>query len=113
PMIEQLLQRYPGTRLLVTTMTPTGSERVRALFGERVTHVYAPWELPGAVRRFYDAFNPQLVLLLETELWPNLIHEAARRRVPVMLLNGRLSARSARGYARVPKLVRPMLAALD
>lgn len=113
PMIEQLLQHYPDTRLLVTTMTPTGSERVRALFGERVTHVYAPWELPGAVRRFYNAFNPQLVLLLETELWPNLIHEAARRRVPVMLLNGRLSARSARGYARLPKLVKPMLAALD
>ena len=113
PMIRALLQRYPELPLLVTTTTPTGSERVRALFGDTVTHVYCPWELPGALRRFFAAFNPRLVVVMETELWPNLVAEAARRKVPVVLANGRLSAGSARGYGRLPALVRPMLEAFE
>jgi 3-deoxy-D-manno-octulosonic-acid transferase len=112
PMVEQLLLRYPDTQIVMTTTTPTGSERVRAVFGERVLHVYAPWELPGAVARFFNAFRPSLVLLLETELWPNIVATAAKREVPVMLINGRLSERSQRGYARFPALVKPMLKAL-
>ncbi|UWN50662.1 3-deoxy-D-manno-octulosonic acid transferase [Alcanivorax sp. ALC70] len=64
---------------MVTTTTPTGSERVRALFGDRVTHVYCPWELPGAYRRFLNAFDPRLVVILETELWPNLCAAAKAR----------------------------------
>ncbi|MDF1821007.1 MAG: lipid IV(A) 3-deoxy-D-manno-octulosonic acid transferase [Alcanivoracaceae bacterium] len=111
PMIRALRDRYPALALVVTTTTPTGSERVRALFGDSVTHVYCPWELPGALRRFFLAFNPILVVVMETELWPNLVAQAARRGVPVVLANGRLSASSARGYARLPALVRPMLAA--
>lgn len=113
PMIEALLARHPDMPLLVTTTTPTGSERVRALFGDRVLHVYAPWDLPGALTRLFRHFRPRLVLLLETELWPNTIAAAARRRVPVVLLNGRLSEKSRRGYARLMPLVRPMLACLD
>jgi len=109
PMIEALLKKYPQMPLLVTTTTPTGSERVQALFGKRVHHVYAPWELPGAVARLFNHFNPQLVLLLETELWPNIVATAKQRDVPVMLVNGRLSARSAKGYGKFPALVRPML----
>lgn len=112
PMVEQLLSRYPETQIVMTTTTPTGSERVRAVFGHRVLHVYAPWELPGAVRRFFNAFQPSLVLLLETELWPNIVATAATRKVPVMLINGRLSERSQRGYARFPALVTPMLQAM-
>ena len=109
PMIEALLQRYPDTPLLVTSTTPTGSERVRALFGHRVQHVYWPWDTPGVVSRFWRNFNPRLVILLETELWPNLIAAARKRNVPVVLANGRLSARSHRGYARLRGLMQPML----
>ncbi len=111
PMIEALLKKYPHMPLLITTTTPTGSERVQALFGKRVHHVYAPWELPGAVARLFNHFNPHLVLLLETELWPNIVATAHKRDVPVMLINGRLSARSAKGYGKLPALVRPMLQA--
>lgn len=112
PMIEALLQRYPETPLLVTSTTPTGSERVRALFGSRVHHVYWPWDTPGVINRFWRNFNPRLVILLETELWPNLIATADKRKVPVVLANGRLSARSHRGYARLRGLMRPMLESL-
>ena len=112
PMIEALLQRYPDMPLLVTSTTPTGSERVRALFGSRVHHVYWPWDTPGVISRFWRNFNPRLVILLETELWPNLIAAAGQRNVPVVLANGRLSARSHRGYARLRGLMRPMLQSL-
>jgi 3-deoxy-D-manno-octulosonic-acid transferase len=113
PMIEALLEQHPQRPLVVTTMTPTGSERVQALFGDRVTHVYCPWDLPGALKRFFRAFHPSLVLVMETELWPNLVAVAHRQHVPVMLVNGRLSAGSFRGYARLSALVRPMMAQLD
>ena len=113
PMIEALLQRYPDTPLLVTTTTPTGSERVSALFGQRVHHVYWPWDTPGVISRFWRNFNPRLVILLETELWPNLIAAAGKRKVPVLLANGRLSARSHRRYARLRGLMQPMLESLQ
>lgn len=113
PLIEALLARYPKRPLLVTTTTPTGSERVRALFGERVCHVYLPYDLPGAVRRFLDRAQPALGLVMETELWPNLYREAARRGVSMLLLNARLSPRSARGYGRIGGLVRSTLRCLD
>jgi 3-deoxy-D-manno-octulosonic-acid transferase len=113
PLVRALLERYPETPLVVTTTTPTGSERVQALFGDRVTHVYAPWDLPGALARFFRAFDPRLILVMETELWPNLVHAAWLRHVPVVLVNGRLSQSSYRGYARVPALTGPMLASLD
>lgn len=109
PMIRVLLERHPQTPLVVTTTTPTGSDQVRALFGDRVHHVYCPWDTPSAMARFMDAFDPQLILILETELWPNLAAVAAKRGIPLWLVNGRLSARSARGYGRVSALVRPML----
>ncbi|MDX1802866.1 MAG: lipid IV(A) 3-deoxy-D-manno-octulosonic acid transferase [Alcanivorax sp.] len=113
PLIERLLADYPQTPLLVTTTTPTGSERVRALFGDRVTHVYCPWELPGALTRFLRAFDPQLVVVLETELWPNLCAAVQRHGAKLMLMNGRLSEKSYRGYRKFERLVRPMLARFD
>ena len=109
PMIRELLDRHPDTPLVVTTTTPTGSDQVRKLFGDRVLHVYCPWDTPDAMARFFDAFKPALVLILETELWPNMAATAARRAVPVWLVNGRLSARSFRGYQKFGALVRPML----
>jgi 3-deoxy-D-manno-octulosonic-acid transferase len=106
PLIEALLAQYPQHQLVVTTTTPTGSERVQALFGERVFHVYAPWDTPGAVRRFMARIRPSLLLIMETELWPNMLHYST---CPILLANARLSARSARGYQRVGRLTRGML----
>ncbi|WP_372637822.1 lipid IV(A) 3-deoxy-D-manno-octulosonic acid transferase [Alcanivorax jadensis] len=113
PMIERLLADYPQMPLLVTTTTPTGSERVKALFGDRVTHVYCPWELPTALNRFLRAFDPKMVIVLETELWPNLCAAAKRHGAKLMLMNGRLSEKSYRGYSKLPRLVRPMMARFD
>ncbi len=113
PLVEELLARYPGSALVFTTTTPTGSERVRALFGDRVFHVYCPWDLPGAVRRFLDRVEPQLLVLLETELWPNLLHHSRRRGCRILLANARLSARSARRYGRLPRFTRAVFSALD
>ncbi|HEX7034212.1 MAG TPA: lipid IV(A) 3-deoxy-D-manno-octulosonic acid transferase [Pseudomonadales bacterium] len=109
PLIGRLAAAHPGLPFLVTTMTPTGSAQVRERLGERVHHCYAPYDFPWAVRRFYAAVRPRLVVLMETELWPNLIGAAAARGIPVLLVNARLSERSARGYARVGGLTRPML----
>jgi 3-deoxy-D-manno-octulosonic-acid transferase len=113
PVIEELLRAYPAHSLVVTTTTPTGSERVQALFGSRVFHVYAPWDLPGSVRRFLRAVRPRLLLIMETELWPNLLHQGRAAGCRILLANARLSERSARGYARFPGLTREMLQNLD
>lgn len=112
PVVEALLARYPGLPVLVTTTTPTGSERARAAFGDRVSHCYAPYDTPGAVRRFYGRVRPRLGLIMETELWPNLLAEGARRGVPLVLANARLSEHSARGYRRVAGLAREALGCL-
>ncbi len=113
PIVEALISKYPDHRVVLTTTTPTGSERAQHLFGERVFHVYCPWDLPGAVRRFLRATQPRLLLIMETELWPNMLHQAQRADCHSLLANARMSARSARGYARVGRLTREMLATLD
>lgn len=113
PLIEGLLECWPDHRIVVTTTTPTGSERVQALFGERVFHVYAPWDLPGAVRRFLGRVRPRLLLIMETELWPNMLHYSRAMGCRILLANARLSARSAQGYARFAGLTRAMLQQLD
>ena len=111
PMIRALLNRYPQLPITVTCMTPTGSERIRALFAEepRIQHCYLPYDLPWAAARLLDRMQPKLAVIMETELWPNHIHQCAKRGIPVALANARLSARSAKGYARFAKLTRPML----
>ncbi|KAF1054174.1 MAG: 3-deoxy-D-manno-octulosonic acid transferase [Stenotrophomonas maltophilia] len=109
PMIRALLAQYPHLPITVTCMTPTGSERIRALFGDQVQHCYLPYDLPWAAARFLDRARPVLGVIMETELWPNHIHQCAKRGIPVALANARLSERSARGYARFAGLTRPML----
>jgi len=109
PLIAELAAAHPLTPCLVTTMTPTGSAEVRARLGDRVQHCYAPYDFPWAVRRFFDAVEPRVLVLMETELWPNLIAAAAERHVPVLLVNARLSERSAAGYRRLGALTRRML----
>ena len=113
PLIEDLLRDYPEDQLVVTTTTPTGSERVQALFGNRVFHVYSPWDMPGAVCRFLSRIRPDLLLVMETELWPNLLHYSGQRGCRIVLGNARLSARSARGYGKLAALTREMLRQLD
>ncbi len=113
PLIEDLLQTYPDYELVVTTTTPTGSERVKALFGDRVFHVYSPWDMPGAVRRFLSRLRPGLLLIMETELWPNLLHYTHHGNCRIVLGNARLSARSAKGYGRLASLSGNMLQQLD
>ena len=113
PVIERLLADYPQHQLVVTTTTPTGSERVQALFGDRVFHVYAPWDLPGACARFVRQIRPKLLIIMETELWPNMIHHTTLQGGQVLLANARMSARSARRYTRVGSLIADMLRRLD
>ncbi len=109
PLVKQIQQAYPDLPITITTMTPTGSERVRALFGDSVFHVYVPYDTPGAVKRFLHRVKPRMALVMETELWPNLVHYCSTQQIPVLIANARLSERSARGYGRFEKLSRDML----
>jgi 3-deoxy-D-manno-octulosonic-acid transferase len=113
PLVDALRARYPGRALLVTTTTPTGSARVRALWGDSVQHVYLPYDLPGAVRNFLEHFRPAIALVMETEIWPNLFAELQRRGIPAIIANARLSERSLRGYRPIAPLVRAAMATID
>ncbi|MCJ8170293.1 lipid IV(A) 3-deoxy-D-manno-octulosonic acid transferase [Atopomonas sediminilitoris] len=118
PLVRELAARYPDWPITITCMTPTGSERIQALFmqgalAERVQHVYLPYDLPWLARRFLARVQPKLAIIMETELWPNHIAACAAHGVPVVLANARLSARSARGYAKLSGLTAPMLAQLS
>ena len=110
PLVRTLRQRFPGTPLVVTTMTPTGSQRGRDLFGTTVTHSYMPYDDPGSVRRFFDWARPELAVILETEIWPNLYHECGRRNVPLVMASARVSVKSTRGYRILFNLIRDSLA---
>ncbi|MCR9185621.1 MAG: lipid IV(A) 3-deoxy-D-manno-octulosonic acid transferase [Halieaceae bacterium] len=112
PLVNALLQRHPGCRILMTAMTATGSARARALFGDRVLYAYSPYDTPGAVSRFLDRVRPAALVIMETELWPNMVGLTEERGIPVVLVNARLSERSARGYRRIAGLVHPMVAQL-
>lgn len=113
PLIQGLLKEFAQTPFLVTTMTPTGSAQVLARLADQVDHCYAPYDFKTSVQRFFDRVQPRLLVLMETELWPNIIAEASARGVPVVLVNARLSAKSAKGYYRLGKITRTMLGRLD
>ena len=106
PLVDALLARHPERPLLVTTITPTGSERVRAIWGDRVHHVYLPYDLRAMVRRFLDRARPALAVIVETEIWLNLYVECGRRGIPLVMVNARLSQRSLRGYLPVQGLAK-------
>ena len=110
PMIERLQQQFPHHMIAVTTTTPTGSDRVSAMLGDSVYHCYAPYDLPDAVARTLRRLRPELLIIMETELWPNLVAACHRRGIPVLVANARLSEKSARGYRRFAGLTAPMLA---
>ncbi len=113
PLVVELQRNYPEIQIVMTSMTPTGSDRVRTLFGDKVFHSYIPYDLPDAVNRFLDNYKPELLILMETELWPNLIHSCHRRGTSVLLANARLSEKSARGYARFSSFTKNILNEID
>jgi 3-deoxy-D-manno-octulosonic-acid transferase len=109
-LVNTLRERYPDIPIVVTTFTPTGAGRARALFRDRAHVRYLPFDLPGAVRRFFKKVKPRIAVIFETELWPNLYHECGRRRVPLVLASARISARSVGRYRRLGALFRETLA---
>jgi 3-deoxy-D-manno-octulosonic-acid transferase len=109
PLIAALRVAHPGAPVLLTCMTPTGRATAEALYGDFASIVYLPYDYAWLTRRFLRRVKPRVGILMETELWPNLIHATARADVPLVLANARLSARSARGYARLRALTRACL----
>jgi len=109
PLIRALADSYPNRHMLVTTVTPTGAARVRLLFGDTVEHSYIPFETPNAVTSFFDTVNPQIALVMETEIWPNLYRECGRREIPLVLVSARISPKSVASYKKFLPLFRETL----
>lgn len=112
PLIHGLRARYPRHHILLTHMTSTGRETGETLFGEGVSRCYLPLDYPAAVRRFFDHFQPQAGILMETELWPNLIHASRARSIPLFLVNARMSAKSHAAYRKFGGLARASLSSV-
>lgn len=106
PLVRRLQEQFPDLPIVLTTTTPTGSDRVRQLFGDSVIHSYFPYDLPFAITRFLNTLQPRLLVMMETEVWPNLLAICERQSIPTILANARLSERSARGYARLGPFTR-------
>ena len=105
PLVNRLQQEYPEHIIYITTMTPTGSEQVRQLHGNQVLHSYVPYDLPGIVKRFIQRTRPQILIIMETELWPNLFRSSHIQGIPIVLVNVRLSEKSVHGYKKFKGLV--------
>jgi 3-deoxy-D-manno-octulosonic-acid transferase len=112
PLVRALQREYPDHDLLLTCLTAAGRETIKQVYGESVQCAWLPYDYPGALQRFLEHYRPRLGVLVETEVWPNLVHVCARNGVPLVLANARMSARSARGYQAVRGLSRPAFAAL-
>ena len=109
PLIRAIIRRFPGHPMLITTVTPTGAARVRAAFGNTVTHSYIPFEMPLGVDNFFASVNPELALIMETEIWPNLYRGCGIRDIPLVLVSARISPRSVDSYRRLLPLFRDTL----
>src|SRR3989337_1170844 len=112
PLLRALQREHPEHDVLVTCLTASGRETVKQVYGESVLLAYLPYDYPRAVRRFLEHFRPRLGVLVETEIWPNLMPACRQYGVPMVLANARMSGRSARGYQRLGLLSRPAFAAL-
>jgi 3-deoxy-D-manno-octulosonic-acid transferase len=113
PLVNELLAREPGVRILLTSFTPTGSRRIQDLFGERVTHAYLPLDFSGATRRFLQRARPAVIAIVETEIWPNLYFHAQQSGLPLVIVNARMSKPSERGYQRLRRLFAPALQSVN
>ncbi len=113
PLIKAIQAQYPTLPITVTTVTPTGSARVKAAFGHSVSHFYLPYDLPDAVNRFLAFVKPKLFIVIETELWPNLIHQIHKKQIPFVIANARLSPRSVKRYGWIKPHLQKMLAEIS
>ena len=109
PIVKALKSLYPDETIVITSTTPTGAARISKVFGGGVVHRYFPFDFPGSMARFLDRVAPRVVVIMETEIWPNLLAQCRRRRIPVVLANVRLSERSVVGYRRFRSLFAPAL----
>jgi len=114
PLIKQLKQNYPQYPIVITCTTTTGSAQITKVFAEEIKsghvfHVYLPYDLPGSMKRFMKSIKPRLGIIMETEIWPNLLYVSQQLDIPVWLLNARMSSRSAKSYARFPELTKTTL----
>jgi 3-deoxy-D-manno-octulosonic-acid transferase len=109
PLIQQLMYEYPAQQITITCNTPTGSEQIVKLFGSSVQQLYLPLDFHGSVKRFLNKLQPVAIIILETELWPNLIIQSKSRNIPVLVLNARLSEKSVKGYLRIAPLSRQLM----
>ena len=113
PLVQQLLKDFPEHKLLITNTTATGFDVSQRLFGEDVEHAYFPYDINFCVRRFLNAVSPSLVILMETEIWPNFLHHSSHQKIPVVIANARLSERSTRGYMKISGLIQPAIKSLS
>jgi 3-deoxy-D-manno-octulosonic-acid transferase len=109
PLISLLQTKHPNIPIIITTTTMTGSDQVLNTLGDQVTHVYIPWDLANTMARFYNNIKPRAAIIMETEIWPNLLFEAKKENIPVFLINARMSEKSANSYQRIAKLTTTML----
>jgi len=109
PLIKSLQQQYASVPVLVTTTTPTGSAQVTSLLGNTVQHVYMPFDLPDVIKRFLKKTAPRAIIIMETEIWPNLFYYCKQSSIPVVLANARMSKKSAEGYSRFGGFIRATL----
>jgi 3-deoxy-D-manno-octulosonic-acid transferase len=105
PLIKELIARAGDAKVVVTTMTITGSARVKQLFSDKVVHVHLPYDTPTSVKRFYNLIKPKVAIILETEIWPNYYFEARKRNIPLYIVNARISPAALKRY----ELVRPLI----
>ncbi len=110
PLVTQMKTLHSDSPILITTMTPTGSARVKAVLGDTVTHVYVPYDLPDAVNRFMTHFKPKLAVMIETEIWPNLFAHCGKNNIPLYIVNARIAAKSVSNYQKLSALIHPALA---
>ena len=109
PLVRVLQDRFPDRALLITTVTPTGAARVNSLYGDLVAHCYIPFEMPFAVGNFFNSIKPDLALVMETEIWPNLYDALGKREIPLILVSARISPQSVNRYRRFLPLFRETL----
>jgi 3-deoxy-D-manno-octulosonic-acid transferase len=113
PLIAAIKTRWPDRSILMTHTTPTGREVSQNLFGDQLTRCYLPYDIPGAMNRFLDRYQPSMGLMIETEVWPGVVKACKNKKIPLCLISGRLSAKSAKGYARLGSLMRDSFAGFN
>jgi 3-deoxy-D-manno-octulosonic-acid transferase len=113
PLVRALQREHPDHDVLLTCLTAAGRETIKQVYGESVLSAYLPYDLPWTAQRFLEHFRPRLGVLVETEIWPNMMRACAKNGVPLLLANARMSRKSARGYQRFAPLVRPAFESLS